>query len=185
MTRGDDAAAPSTAEKHGLDRSEMKRVFDLFDQNKDGHISEEELQLYMRRLGFELSDQKVRNMVGTVDKNRDEVVDFEEFLSLYNTLQEEGAESWTPRTRTAKEAKKETEQEEALLKAFSVFDGNKDGLISAVELQQVLLRLGLPEGKSLLGCQRMIERVDADGNGKVDFVEFKKMMSNSLGFSAS
>jgi calcium-binding protein CML len=66
-----------------------------------------------------------------------------------------------------------------LLKAFFVFDENKDGLISVLELQQVLLKLGLPEGKSLISCQRMIERVDSDGNGKVDFFEFKDMMSSN------
>lgn len=71
------------------------------------------------------------------------------------------------------------DHEEALLRAFFVFDENKDGLISGLELQQVLLKLGLPEGKSLMGCQKMIERVDSDGNAKVDYIEF-----NSDAFSS-
>jgi calcium-binding protein CML len=47
-----------------------------------------------------------------------------------------------------------------------------------LELQSVLTSLGIAEGKSLKKCEEMIKGVDLDGNGKVDFKEFKKMMSS-------
>ncbi|URE31258.1 hypothetical protein MUK42_16527 [Musa troglodytarum] len=60
--------------------------------------------------------------------------------------------------------------------AFRVFDENGDGYISAAELQAVLDKLGLLEGRSIDGVRRMISAVDRDRDGRVDFFEFKNMM---------
>lgn len=176
---------PATSSKIcPFDRLEIKRVFDLFDENKDGLISAKELQVYMKRIGFDLSDQKVRKMVGAVDRNRDDFIDFEEFFLTYCPLSgNHGGDSKSHDSSFSRVAADEEEEEETLLKAFFVFDENKDGFISLLELQQVLLKLGLPEGRSLMGCEKMIQKVDSDGNGKVDFFEFKSMMrSNSFVF---
>ncbi|CAM6116629.1 unnamed protein product [Calypogeia fissa] len=164
---------------HNCDRSEMRQVFDLFDENKDGFICATELQQFMKKLGFELSEQTVTDMVKSVDANSDNCMDFEEFLSLYSSLCELEGRNSTKGDHKRRPTIGEDDDEANLLKAFFVFDENKDGLISVLELQQVLLKLGLPEGKSLISCQRMIERVDSDGNGKVDFFEFKDMMSSN------
>ncbi|KAG8044099.1 hypothetical protein GUJ93_ZPchr1274g29021 [Zizania palustris] len=62
---------------------------------------------------------------------------------------------------------------------FDVFDGNKDGLISAEELGTVLGSLGLHRhgGRPAVAeCRYMIRLVDSDGDGMVSFEEFKRMM---------
>ena len=59
--------------------------------------------------------------------------------------------------------------------AFDLYDLDKDGVISPKELHIVLNKLG--EKCSLSDCQKMISNVDADGDGKVNFEEFKKMMT--------
>ncbi|KHN41077.1 Putative calcium-binding protein CML27 [Glycine soja] len=61
--------------------------------------------------------------------------------------------------------------------AFDLYDVDKNGLISAKELHDVLRNLG--EKCSLSDCRRMISNVDADGDGNVNFEEFKKMMTRS------
>lgn len=122
-------------------------------------------------------------MVGSVDRNNDELVDFEEFYSLYvSSLSDEIAESCSHGSPMI--AIEDHEEEEALLKAFFVFDENKEGLIIAAELQQVLLKLNIPEGKSLHGYKKMIKKVDDHRNGKVDFFEFRDMMCSNA-FSPS
>lgn len=169
--------------KFNYDPAEMRRVFDLLDENKDGVICPEELQQFTKRLGFEFSEEKAKDMVRTVDKNSDDCVNFEEFLPLYSCLR--GARDEDHATGDYANSHNcptlggkvyDSAEEETLLQAFFVFDENRDGLISALELQQVLVKLGMPEGRSLMSCQKMIERVDADGNGQVDFFEFKEMM---------
>ena len=63
--------------------------------------------------------------------------------------------------------------------AFEMYDKDKNGLISVTELHMVLASLG--EKCSVKDCSRMISSVDADGDGSVNFEEFKKMMSNGNG----
>jgi calmodulin len=62
--------------------------------------------------------------------------------------------------------------------AFSEFDTNGDGIISIKELGAVMCQLGQNPTKSEL--QSIIDDVDADGNGTVDFTEFLTLMVNQM-----
>merc|ERR1719494_873087 len=66
------------------------------------------------------------------------------------------------------------EQIEEFRDAFSTFDRDQSGYITTKELAHILRSLGLnPTEKQL--CQ-LINEVDFDGNGKIDFIEFVNMM---------
>ncbi|CDY09997.1 BnaC08g44540D [Brassica napus] len=67
--------------------------------------------------------------------------------------------------------------------AFNVFDQNGDGFITVDELKAVLSSLGLKQGKTLDDCTKMIKQVDVDGDGRVNYKEFRQMMKGG-GFSA-
>ncbi|KAF3574740.1 hypothetical protein F2Q69_00058264 [Brassica cretica] len=62
-------------------------------------------------------------------------------------------------------------------------DPNGDGFITVDELKAVLSSLGLKQGKTLDDCKKMIMQVDGDGDGRVNFKEFRQMMKGG-GFSA-
>ncbi|KAJ1701834.1 hypothetical protein LUZ63_001613 [Rhynchospora breviuscula] len=66
--------------------------------------------------------------------------------------------------------------DQALVEAFEVFDRDGNGLISARELRRVLVGLGYSKC-SLKESRLMIRAVDKNGDGMVDFKEFKSMMS--------
>lgn len=172
----DDEATPRSYESGGAssmtwNAAEMKRVFEKVDENNDGLICAQDLLRFMTRLGFQLSQDEAVSMLESVDSNGDGRVDFQEFLSLYRSLCDGDAATPSPSL--------DDEEDETLLEAFRVFDKNMDGFITAEELQTVLLDLGLPEGKSLKNCERMIQSVDVDGNGEIDLREFKEMMSSN------
>ncbi|KAF7327872.1 Calmodulin [Mycena kentingensis (nom. inval.)] len=58
--------------------------------------------------------------------------------------------------------------------AFAIFDTDNDGTITTLELGTVMRSLGQKPTQEEL--QDMINEVDADGNGTVDFLEFLTLM---------
>merc|ERR1711976_83056 len=77
------------------------------------------------------------------------------------------------------EADQLTEEQIAEFKeAFSLFDKDGDGTITTKELGTVMRSLGQNPTEAEL--QDMINEVDADGNGDIDFPEFLTMMARKM-----
>jgi calmodulin len=70
------------------------------------------------------------------------------------------------------------EQISDLREAFSLFDHDENGSITAHELGQVLKALGQNPSKNEL--LDMVNEVDVDGNGTVEFAEFVILMTNKV-----
>nr|UUG47645.1 calcium-binding protein CML18 [Gastrodia elata] len=135
---------------------EVQKVFNRFDANGDGKITASELGKVLRALGSDVSSEELSSMIQEMDANRDGYVDLGEF-ARFNRPGDAPA------------------QGDADIKdAFNIYDLDGNGLISVKELHQVLGRLG--ERCSPKDCSRMIQSVDSDGDGCVNFDEFKKMM---------
>ena len=72
-----------------------------------------------------------------------------------------------------------TEEQIAEFKeAFSLFDKDGDGTITTKELGTVMRSLGQNPTEAEL--QDMINEVDADGNGTIDFTEFLGLMAKKM-----
>ena len=63
--------------------------------------------------------------------------------------------------------------EEKLKQAFSLFDKNGDGDIEAGELREAMGDENVQDNEV---WEKVIKEVDLDGNGVIDFEEFKEMM---------
>jgi len=63
--------------------------------------------------------------------------------------------------------------------AFKVFDKNGDGLISSLEIKEVLGK-GTTFGDDT--WKKIITEVDLNGDGEISFEEFKKMMELILAY---
>lgn len=156
-------------------REELRRVFSTFDKNGDGLISKQEMKESFDKLRLCVSEEELLYTFRTVDVNGDGYVDLEEFVTLYESINGKGAEE-------KKEAQADHVDEDAdLAEAFGVFDENGDGLITVEELQSVLKSLGLKEGRTIGECRKMIQKVDKNGDGMVNYMEFKEMMSAGFG----
>uniref|UniRef100_A0ACD5URZ8 Uncharacterized protein n=1 Tax=Avena sativa TaxID=4498 RepID=A0ACD5URZ8_AVESA len=151
------------------DGAELARVFELFDRNGDGRITREELEDSLGKLGMAVPGDELAAMIARIDADGDGCVDAEEFVELYRAItSSSGAE--TPAAAAAED------EEEDMREAFRVFDANGDGYITVEELGAVLSSLGLKQGRTAEECRRMIGQVDRDGDGRVDFHEFRQMM---------
>lgn len=141
---------------------ELEQVFKKFDVNGDDKISASELGSIMGSLGYEASEEELESMIKEVDADGDGFIDLKEFIEL-NTTDIDSEEVM-----------------ENLKEAFSVFDIDKNGSITAEELQNVLGSLG--EESTLAECKKMISGVDANGDGMISFDEFKVMMMRGSRF---
>ncbi|CAI0542801.1 unnamed protein product [Linum tenue] len=140
----------------------MASVFATFDKNGDGFITKQELKESLKNIRISVTEAEAEEMVAKVDSNGDGLIDFEEFKILCRTMGGAG-------------------EGDELRDAFEVFDRDRDGLITVEELGSVLSSLGLKEGKRMEDCKEMIRKVDADGDGMVNFDEFRTMMRNGGG----
>ncbi|KAI8065494.1 hypothetical protein BC940DRAFT_83466 [Gongronella butleri] len=61
---------------------ELRACFQAFDTNNDGLISRAELKRVMFRLGDDLSEAELNDMMNEADANRDGYIDFDEFKRL-------------------------------------------------------------------------------------------------------
>ncbi|KAG2609740.1 probable calcium-binding protein CML30 [Panicum virgatum] len=193
---GEEAARREGARKQARPdpEADLGIVFSTFDHDGDGFITAVELEESLRRLGIAVSADEAAAMVARVDANSDALIDIHEFRELYDSIpkkrkhQHPAADLGAAREVPVEDAEEEEEaaeeeEERDLREAFDVFDGNKDGLISAEELGTVLGSLGLRRAGASAGrpavaeCRDMIRLVDSDGDGMVSFEEFKRMMT--------
>ncbi|CAD6263227.1 unnamed protein product [Miscanthus lutarioriparius] len=162
------------------DSAELARVFELFDKNGDGRITREELEESLGKLGMSVPGDELASMIARIDANGDGCVDVEEFGVLYRTIMAGDSSANGNGNGVAGAGEGEeaagAEEDEDMREAFRVFDANGDGYITVDELGAVLSSLGLKQGRTAEECRRMIGHVDRDGDGRVDFHEFRQMM---------
>jgi Ca2+-binding EF-hand superfamily protein len=65
---------------------ELLACFQFFDKDKDGRISQAELEEVLIRIGAQLSPSEIQEMMHTGDINRDGYIDFDEFKQLLPPL---------------------------------------------------------------------------------------------------
>lgn len=143
---------------------ELTEVFKVFDVNGDGKITKAELGDVLRSLGDDLSEEELALMVQAADMDGDGCIDLDEFISL-NTIASNASSSEGGFAPT-----------DDLKDAFRIFDADMDGKISAQELHRVLISLGDAEC-TIDDCRQMIRGVDKDGDGYVNFHDFRMMMT--------
>lgn len=149
---------------------EIRRVYEIVDENGDGKLTVTEMNHYLKRLGFDISEEDLKCLVAPISESEDDSLTFDEFVGLYHSILGDRSEDLLNDGNGCDD----------LMEAFKVYDMNNDGFISSTELQQVLCNLGLMQGEELDNCQKMIGIYDSDSNGLLDFSEFKIMMTSNI-----
>ena len=122
-----------------------------------GTITLVELKEVMKSLGQNPTERELIQMIKSVDDNGDNEIDFEEFLILMSSKKPSN-----------------DDPDKELRDAFAVFDADGSGSISRSELKKLMKNLG--QSLSDAELDAMMDEVDTDGNGEIDFEEFKTMM---------
>lgn len=132
----------------------LHETFRYLDGDGDGKISSDELRVFLASMGDNMSSDEARGVISDHDSDGDDLLDLGDFVRL---VDKDGGE-------------------EDLRRAFEMFEVEKgSGYITPMGLQRMLKRLG--EEKSCEECEAMIRAFDLDGNGVIDFDEFRRMMT--------
>lgn len=144
------------------ERQDLLQVFEMFDKNKDGKISCEELGVVLRTLGHRYSQTEVEEMIKNADKNDNGFVEYDEFLLMMKR--------WS-----ASAAQHASDEDERAREAFRIFDMDGNGYIDRHELRFIMSRLGECPGEDDI-CE-MFRLADLNGDGLIDYEEFTMLMA--------
>ena len=135
--------------------SAYNRVFQQFDEDKNGKISALELCRCIESIGGGLLMEEAETVIESLDSDGDGLLGLEDFVGLMESGSEE-------------------EKIKDLREAFEMSDTDGAECITPKSLKSMLSRLG--ESRALEECVVMINQFDLDGNGVLNFEEFKVMM---------
>ncbi|KAM9784236.1 calcium-binding protein 5b [Syngnathus typhle] len=141
---------------------ELRAAFVEFDKDKDGFINCKDLGNLMRTMGYMPTEMELIELSQNINMNLGGHVDLEDFVEIM-----------TPKLLAETAGMIGLKE---LKDAFREFDMDGDGSITSDELRNAMLKL-LGEQASKKEIDAVVNEVDNNGDGTVDFEEFVQMMS--------
>lgn len=153
-------------EATGLENDEikcLKTCFDLFDSKKQDFLSADDLDEILRAMGFRPSKEELQEILKEIDEDGSGEIEFGEFCQLCAKFLVED-----PDMETMKRELKD---------AFRIYDKEGQGYITTETLRGLISELLAPLTSEEL--DGIIEELDEDGSGTMDFDEFCEMMMST------
>ena len=136
----------------------IREQFALIDEDRSGTITINELGNIYEALGHQFTENELLEMMSDKDLNQDGYITFHEFLSLYKKYIHFKV------------------QEEKLIEAFKICDCDGNQYVTLDELRRIMKEVG--ESLNETQIRAMLKEVDMDGDDKINFQEFIKLMKS-------
>lgn len=131
--------------------SSPEKLFEKFDKNKDGLLSLNEFCDAALAFSRTVSREDLEKRFKEIDVNGDGVVNLDEFVS------------W---------------MEKNLKRSFDLIDIDGNGKITSKEFYSVMNQIGRVCTEA--SCAKKVQAADADGDGYLNYEEFKAMMFSDI-----
>lgn len=138
----------------------IKNAFDLFDVDKNGTISANELKLALKKIGLDAEDKFLSIFIDELDSNKNGILDFDEFLEF------------------ALKRVDEKDSKEEIQKIFNYYDSNSKGYITKEDLNDIAKYLG--ENMNDSDINKMFNLLNLKNDGKVTMEDFYSMMIGKI-----
>ncbi|KAK4834506.1 hypothetical protein QYF36_023968 [Acer negundo] len=136
----------------------LKEMFKMIDTDGSGQITFEELKVGLKKFGANLDESEIYDLMKAADIDNSGTIDYGEFVAATLHLNK-------------------FEREDHLFAAFSYFDRDGSGYITADEIQRACEEFGIEDVR----LEDMIGEVDQDNDGRIDYNEFVAMMQKGNG----
>ncbi len=133
--------------------SELKAVFDSFDADGNGTLSQDEIANVLRSLGMSPSDEDIASIFMHTDSDLSNSIEFSEFAQ------------WMAE-------KVDVTCQEDLQEIFRLIDLDGSGAISTDELRRLLESLKIDRNDEEI--EALMQQADVDGNGLIEYNEFAR-----------
>ena len=134
------------------DKDKYKKIFEMYDNNKDGNVNSIELANILKAIDINVSDEEIRDIIFELDLEGNGEINYEDFLTI------------------VKRREKDVDKEEEVLNAFKLFDKEGNGLININELKHIMLTVGNNITEEELND--LLKEADTDNDGYINYEEF-------------
>lgn len=139
----------------------MRKAFQMFDTTKSGLIETVKISTILNTLGQQFDEGELQDLIDEEDPDNTGKVNFDGFANIASNflIEEEDAEA----------------MQQELKEAFRLYDREGNGYITTSTLKEILA--ALDDKLSSEDLDGIIQEIDTDGSGTVDFDEFMEMMT--------
>ncbi|XP_076387254.1 troponin C type IIIb isoform X2 [Megachile rotundata] len=141
--------------------AQLKMGFDAFDPDKKGIITSDTVGTILGMMGMKIPSEQLNSVIAEFDPFGSGELSFQDFCGLASRFMEEDTDT-------------EAMQQE-LREAFRLYDKEGNGYITTDVFRDILHELD--DALSPEELDMIIDEVDADGSGTVDFEEFMEVMT--------
>ncbi|KAL3831114.1 hypothetical protein ACJIZ3_019916 [Penstemon smallii] len=140
---------------------QLKDIFNRFDMDRDGSLTQLELAALLRSLGLKPTGDQIHVMLGNMDSNGNGSIEFEELLqAILPDMNEQVLIN-----------------QDQLMEVFRSFDRDGNGYITAAELAGQMAKMGHP--LTYRELSEMMQEADTNGDGVISFNEFANILGKS------
>ncbi|KAL2559081.1 putative calcium-binding protein CML16 [Forsythia ovata] len=141
--------------------TQLKDIFDRFDMDRDGSLTQLEMAALLRSLGLKPSGDQIHVLLANMDSNGNGSIEFDELVdAILPDMNEEVLIN-----------------QEQLMSVFRSFDRDGNGYITAAELAGQMAKMGHP--LTYRELTEMMREADTNGDGVISFNEFANIMGRS------
>ncbi|CCF55879.1 hypothetical protein KAFR_0A04440 [Kazachstania africana CBS 2517] len=131
-----------------------KDIFTLFDKKGQGSISKEQFGDYLRAIGYNPTNEQVKNILASHSSDQLSLDEINEIVSL-NINELEATTQY---------------KSDDFIKAFQIFDKENTGKVTVGDLRYMLTGLG--EKLSDEEVDELLKGVEVDSDGGIDYKKF-------------
>lgn len=137
-----------------------REAFLAFDKDGSGTIDVWELRQVLEAMGQQPTEEELFQMISEVDEDMSGAIDFAEFLQVIDNQKDRAALY---------------DDESDMVDAFVACGGKSDK--TGVVLKDTLVKIIKHDFGLTINIEEMINKLDVDGSGEIEFEEFKTILT--------